>query len=372
MPRVLSSPPKCITRCVTLKAFISSLCFVFLLSFSALPLEGQAGVLSGCCRGTSSGCKGPSSLQNLGNLEINAKAFYWRTSSSGDGLVSVQYPTVQEGDLLRNDQIYIQPDWQWGWGIGLVYLFPCERWNLSARYVLWKESLSHQVRQVDDELIFSPFRGAVTFNFFAPNLLEVPLDSAMGWIERRYQHIDGEFGYALLSPCHHFLHVYGGVRYIRFRKRESYRLVGSGTVIVTRFAAQTTVTEGVGFRTGLSGGADLCWGFACSGHVGVNYLWVHHNYLLLGGPTRFNTNASLLQNFYPKFHHCIPALDGHIALTYQQTWFGLSVAGELGIEANYYFEGVAHAVASSTLTMQVPSFNGLGFGGPYVELRIAY
>lgn len=287
-------------------------------------------------------------------IEVDMAALYWQPCTPSRTFAT--FGTVDQNQT-NIKLATIDPDYHWGIRVGAKYTNTCSNvWVKFSGLRLWAVDRA--------ELHGGGFRATLLPDNAIDGL------SMKDLVDIDYYTIDVSSGYTWRCSRRLQADLYALFRYGFLRRQEKGSARGTADPQPIQTLRLHGRFKGPGFGMGFSSHYDIACSFSLRTNMMVGGLYGHQLYAtstvvelsdVPAGSTRLRDVHS----------GCIPMFDVSVALEYGRYFCDfITIAGQIGWEANHYF-GAIPTPGDSSLLVGIHR-QRIGFGGPFINLALRF
>lgn len=315
---------------------------------------------------------------------INLDALYWHTKVGGTEFARTQEIVSPLTNLKVGSVRQVDPDWAWGFKVGVGYKFAHDGWDTHLEYTYYRPSDSSKVSVSSPAGIFA-MRGdgyILDADSDPANLGYFYCTSATSDFKYSYDNINLELGRDYFVSRNLSLRPHFGLRALWLDLKQSTNYTGGDNISNpedetdvwfqglgnnTVYSKDKSDFWGLGVRTGLDTKWFLTNGFSVFGDVSGALLWGQFK-------TRFQTTYSATPSARTDikydFHQIVPAVNLILGLAYDQYIY--NDKQHIGISLGYdtqYLWSVNQSMKPDGITVVDPVSADVSIQGVTLEVR---
>ncbi|MCH9630035.1 MAG: hypothetical protein S4CHLAM37_00260 [Chlamydiia bacterium] len=291
---------------------------------------------------------------------LNIDALYWHTKVGGTEYAQTSANVAATGNTNVGSFKQVDPDWAWGFKVGLGYKFCHDGWDTHLEYTYYRPSDSSR-SSVSSPAGIVALKGNNVVNdhnlFDGSGFQYCTL--ATSDFKYNYDNINLELGRNYFVSRSLSLRPHVGLRALWLDLKQTTRYSGgdnilSGGSVALTFLGNNTVEVndksdfwGLGLRTGFDTKWYLTNGFSVFGDVSGALLWGHFETRMR---TTFSAIPANVHDLKNDFHRIVPAASLILGLAYDQYIYNdkQHIGISLGYDTQYLWRANQ---------MMVPNFN---------------
>lgn len=314
-----------------------------------------------------------------GGFEFTLAALYLQPSSNNLTYVSAQQLN-NSGILISEDTESIEPDYGWGFLLGLGYIIPNSANDIQLNWMHFNDN------DEDSENYVTPVSGST-------NIIRIPGNQILRLrgvgdfanvsanAKYKFDAVDLDFGRYINITNRLQTRLFAGLRYARIDNDLSVSYDGAATVIdlapnqfLSLSLDSDSTFNGIGPLFGISGNYNVGYGFGIAGAFDIALLVGEIDFdqdlsSLSGTPNVPTSNSYFNESFdYDDTHIISPAFDAKLGLNYSYIMnSGMQLKLELGYLATKYIDVIETGEFDTSDPIETINFSLMG---PYLSLDV--